>query len=374
MLIGIDASRATSSQPTGTERYSLKLIRHLLAIDTPHRYRLYFNQRPPLDLFPPSDDLETRNMPWPRLWTHARLSWEMAAHPPDVLFVPAHVLPILHPRRSVVTVHDLGYLYFPGAHRRLDRIYLDLSTRFNAQFAAHVLADSQATRRDLIACYGTPEDRISVVYPGRDEAFSPVTSRDQLAEARARYRLPMHYILCLGTLQPRKNLARLFEAFALLARRNLGSELVGLKLVVVGKQGWLYQGFMRQIERLGLQEDVIFTGYVPRADLPAILSGASVFVFPSLYEGFGFPVVEAMVCGTPVVCSNTASIPEVAGNAALLVDPTDVEAMAQAISCILCDEELRATLRERGFAQARKFSWQRCARETLCILECVGQN
>lgn len=374
MLIGIDASRATSPQPTGTERYSLELIRHLLALDTSHRYRLYFNRKPSPNLFPSSDQLESQIMPWPRLWTHARLSWEMARHPPDVLFVPAHVLPILHPRRSVVTVHDLGYLYFPDAHRRLDRVYLDLSTRFNAHSASHVIADSEATRRDLIACYSVPEDRITVVSPGRDEAFSPVTVPDKLAEVRARYGLPVQYILCLGTLQPRKNLARLFEAFALLRRQDPVAKPSASNLVVVGKRGWLYQGFLRQVERLGLEEAIVFTGYVPRADLPAILSGASVFVFPSLYEGFGFPVLEAMACGTPVVCSNAASLPEVAGEAALLVDPTDIEALARAMARVLHDEELRASLRERGFAQAKKFSWRRCATETLHILESAGQS
>jgi glycosyltransferase involved in cell wall biosynthesis len=363
MLIGIDASRSVAQKRTGTENYSLNLIRHLLALQNEHCYRLYFNRPPTCDLRLAICNL--RIMPFPRLWTHLRLSWEMARRPPDLLFVPAHVLPIVHPRRSVVTVHDLGYLYYPEAHRLLDRLYLDLSTRYNARAATHLIADSSATQRDLIERYGTKPDKITVIYPGYDKAtFQPVRDEEAIEAVKAKYDIAGDYILFVGTLQPRKNLTRLIEAYWKL-------EAGSWKLVIAGKKGWLYEEIFQQVERLGLAGRVVFTDYVPEGDLPTLLSGARLFVFPSLYEGFGLPVLEAMACGTPVVCSNTSSLPEVAGDAAVLVDPLDVKGLAMAMERVLSDEELRAGLIEHGFEQARKFSWERCARQTLTVLENV---
>jgi glycosyltransferase involved in cell wall biosynthesis len=171
----------------------------------------------------------------------------------------------------------------------------------------------------------------------------------------------------VGTLQPRKNLGRLLEAYALLRKRAQRGEAPGL--VIAGRKGWLYDQIFQQVERLGLESKVVFPGYVPQDDLPALLSGARLFVFPSLYEGFGLPVLEAMACGTPVACSNVSSLPEVAGDAALLVDPLDVRGMAEAMNRLLQDEGLRTQLVERGYRQVRQFSWARCARETLAVLE-----
>ena len=367
MLIGIDASRAATQERTGTENYSLQLIRHLLALESGHRYRLYFNRPPTVELFPMAADLELRVMPFPRLWTHLRLSWEMARQPPDVLFVPAHVLPLVHPRSSVVTVHDLGYRHYPGAHPLLDRLYLNLSTRYNARAARRVIAVSQATQDDLVQHYGLEPDKITVVYSGWDERMQPVEDEATIEGVKARYHIRGEYVLYVGTLQPRKNLGRLLEAVALLRKRAQRGEAPGL--VIAGRKGWLYDQIFQQVERLGLESEVLFPGYVPQEDLPALLSGARLFVFPSLYEGFGLPVLEAMACGTPVVCSNVSSLPEVAGDAALLVDPLDVKDMAEAMNRLLQDEGLRTELVERGYRQVRQFSWDRCARETLAVLE-----
>ena len=365
MLIGIDASRAAVAQRTGTENYSLNLVRHLVALDRKNSYRLYLNRPPSRNL--QSANCELRVMPFPRLWTHLRLSLEMMRHPPDLLFVPAHVLPIVHPRASVVTVHDLGYLYFPHAHRPLDRLYLDLSTRHNARAAAHLISDSQATKRDLVERYSVDPAKIAVVYAGYDAAaFRPVRDRAAIEAVKARYSIAGEYILSVGTLQPRKNLARLIEAFASLQIADCK-----LQLVIAGKRGWLYKEIFAQVHQLGLEDEVIFTGYVAGSDLPALLSSASLFVMPSLYEGFGLPVLEAMACGVPIVCSNVSSLPEVAGDAAVLVDPLDVGRMAAAMERVLSDEELRAELRERGFEQVGRFSWEKCARETLAVLESV---
>ena len=295
----------------------------------------------------------------------------MAVHPPDVLFVPAHVLPLIHPRRSVVTVHDLGYLAYPEAHKTSDRRYLDWSTRWNARRAKIVIADSDATRVDLMRAYGVDGSKIRSIYLGRDETLVPVRDDRMLAEVRARYAIAAHYVLYVGTLQPRKNLARVIEAFA---RAAAAPAFTGIQLVLAGKKGWLYDDLFAQVERLGLAGRVIFPGYIDDADLPALLSGALAFVFPSLYEGFGIPVLEAGACGVPVITSNTSSLPEVAGDAALLVDPHDVDAIAEAMTRLVTDEALRAELARRGLTNVQRFSWEKCARETLAVLlEAGGQ-
>jgi glycosyltransferase involved in cell wall biosynthesis len=287
------------------------------------------------------------------------------------------VLPLLHPHRSVVTVHDLGFLYHPEAHTLSQNLYLRWSTRHNARAATRILADSEATRRDLVHHYSIPDSKIAVVYPGRDETLAPVAEPALRSAVRARYGLADPYLLYVGTLHPRKNLVRLVQAFGSLLRSlrdGPRTPMAGLQLVLAGQRGWLYDDILAQVRKLDLSDHVVLTGYIPDADLPALLSGALAFVFPSLYEGFGLPLLEAMACGTPVICSNASSLPEVAGDAALLVDPRDTEALADALARLVVDEGLRRELVERGFRQMQRFSWRRCAEETLRVLEEVGRG
>lgn len=368
MLIGIDASRATGTRRTGTENYSYNLIRELLVLNSAHRFRLYFRSEPAPGLFP--GEMQQRPIPFPRLWTHVRLSWEMVRHAPDLLFVPSHVLPLIHPQRSVVTVHDLGYQYYPQAHTLSQNVYLRWSTRYNARSATRILADSEATRQDLARFYGTPADKVAVVYPGRDETLSPVVDPAILAACRARYELAGPYLLYVGTLHPRKNLVRLVQAFGQMA----ADADPALQLVLAGQKGWLYDDILSEIGRLGLAGRVVLTGYVPDDDLPALLSAALAFVYPSLYEGFGLPVLEAMACGAPVLCSNVSSLPEVAGDAALYIDPLDTGSLAGALAEMTTNEGLRNELVDRGFRQIKDFSWQRCAQETLQVLDEAGNG
>lgn len=370
MLVGVDASRAAISRRTGTEVYSLHLIRGLLALDTAHRFRLYFNAPPPAGLLPDGPCCQHRVMPCPRLWTHVRLSWEMVIRPPDLLLVPSHVLPLIHPRQSVVTVHDLGYRYYPQAHTCRQRWYLEWSTRYHAHTAAHIIADSHATKEDLVRIYGADPDRISVVYLGVDPALGPVHDPAAIAQVRHRYGIHGPYVLYVGTLQPRKNLVRLVEAFARV--RGRGSGNLDLQLVLAGQRGWLYDDILRRVEDLGLERHVVCPGFVEEADLAALYSGALLFVMPSLYEGFCMPVLEAMACGTPVVCSNTSSLPEVVGDAALTFDPLDVEAMADRIACALADDALRQQLVAKGVERSARFTWEACARQVLAVVEQVG--
>jgi glycosyltransferase involved in cell wall biosynthesis len=357
MHIGIDASRATAARRTGTESYAFHLIRALLAEAASHSVTLYFRNPPRPGLF---DGGRARVIPFPRLWTHARLSWELlAASPrPAVLFVPAHVAPLIHPLPTVVTVHDLGYRYFPDAHPLGQRLYLDCSTRFSVRAAAHVIADSEATRRDLVRLYRAPADKITVVYPGRDEALRKVDP----GPVRAKYGLPEAYLLHVGTLQPRKNLLRLIQA--------VDRQPSTVTLVLAGRAGWLSGPILAAARAQGDRVRVL--DYVPAEDLAGLYSGARAFVFPSLYEGFGFPVLEAMACGLPVICSDTSSLPEIAGDAALRVNPLDTNALAEALARLWMDDSLRAALIEKGYTQVRKFSWVKAARETLAVLERVA--
>ena len=229
--------------------------------------------------------------------------------------------------------------------------------------------------------YGVDAAKIRVIYLGRDEALAPVRDAGELARSRERYGIAGRYLLFVGTLQPRKNLARVIEAFGCMIARTRDPDL---RLVVAGKQGWLFDamGLPAQVTRLGLAGRVIFPGYVEDADLPALLSGATAFVFPSLYEGFGIPVLEAGACGVPVITSNTSSLPEVAGDpaagpeqaAALLVDPHDVDAIADAMARLSTDAALREELPRRGRENVKRFSWEKCARQTLAVLEETGTH
>lgn len=392
MIIGIDASRALRTQRTGTEHYALQIVRHLLNQEGAigQRWRLYIDRRPvgmplkklfaleagstpvgPVEMkgVPPVD---VRRLLARRFWTHRALAREVLQHPPDVLFVPAHVLPlVLPPRRlppSVVTVHDLGHRYYPAAHTRFQRMYLELSTRWSVFAARQVIAVSRSTAIDLQRFYATPADKIQVIYEAAIPTV-PATAEQRQVVTRC-YHLARPYALYVGTIQPRKNLARLMAAYAGLLQQHA----LDWDLVLAGRKGWLSETLYAQAQRLGVAERVHFLGYVPEADLPALLGAARFFAFPSLFEGFGLPVLEAQQIGVPVMCANNSALPEVAGDAALLVDPTDVEAIADAMLRLSRDEALRQRLIAAGYENVKRFSWEKAARETLAVLEMAAKQ
>ena len=368
LRIGVDASRAATGLRTGTEQYSVQLLEALGALDRRNAYTLYANSRTkPALALPPN--FRARLIPFPRLWTHARLSLELLAHPPDVLFVPAHVVPLAHPR-TVVTIHDLGYRAFPEAHPWRARQYLAWSTRWSAAVARRVIVPSEATARDLAAACRTPRERIVVIPHGVHPRFRPLPA-EQVTAGLARLGIARPYLLALGTLQPRKNLARTLAAFEQLAARGLPHHLV-----LVGRRGWLDAPIFAAINRPGspARGRVHLTGYLDDADVPLVYNGADALVFPSLYEGFGLPALEALACGTPVLTSATSSLPEVVGDAAVLADPLDTAAIAAGLERLVADGALRQALRERGLARAAGFSWRRAAERTLAVLEEVGHG
>lgn len=363
--IAIDISRLSASERTGTERYSYELLAALAQLDRWQPYTLYSNGLPSA-LPPLGPNFSLRSLPLPRLWTHARLGPALIRERPGLLFVPAHVIPLLHPP-SVVTIHDLGYLTFPEAHPARRRLELDLTTRWSLRAARHVIAISQATKADLVHHYGAEPERISVIHHGLSPAFRPPADHAQVAAVRAHHGLSEPYFLYVGTIQPRKNLAGLIEAFARALPRLDQGEALPL-LALAGREGWLSTAIRRRADELGIGERVRFLGYLPDQELPALLSAALAFVFPSFYEGFGMPVLEAMACGAPVLTANSTALPEVAGDAALLVAPSDRDAIAAGLIRLANEPALRAELRTRGLARAAQFTWERCARATLEVL------
>jgi len=362
MLIGFDASRAALANHTGTETYAYHLLLAMATLTSANlRLRLYAHQPPQPANWPHGDFVETRVIPFPRLWTHLRLAAEISRRPPDVLFVPAHVLPLRCPVPAVVTVHDLGYLHYPQAHTPFQRRYLDWTTRRHTRVAQRIIADSQATKDDLIQQYHADAKRIHVVHLGVDPALKPASTRE-IELVKSKYGIAGDYLLYLGTLQPRKNLPRLLQAFARVSQKYPHA------LVLAGGKGWLYNEIFAKTRSLGLDKRVIFPGFIAPKDKAALLSGASAFVFPSLYEGFGLPALEAMACGAPVLCGNASSLPEIVGNAAILVDPHRVDAISAGIERLLSDAALRQSLVEKGKRRVQNFSWQKAAEQIIEVL------
>ena len=368
MRICLDISPAVHRR-AGLGRYAQELTAALLAIDTENEYVAFYNRPSEAQIDPPLDRLShlTTNLP-NKPWRMSVLLAQLARIPQDRLFpgvdlfhATDHLLPRLSRVRSVFTLHDLVFRFYPETHMPLNRWFLTLMMPHFLRAADMVIAVSECTKRDAMRLYGLDEAKIRVIYEGVDPRFRSADP-ETIEAVRARYGLPERFILSVGTIEPRKNLTTLLEAYRTL--RDRGSDF---KLVIVGRKGWLYEGFFRRLRELGLEGEVVFPGFVPDEDLPALYSAAELFVFPSLYEGFGLPPLEAMACGTPVVCSNAASLPEVVGNAAIMVDPYDVEGLAEAMHRVLADADLREELREKGLARARQFTWERTARETVAV-------
>jgi len=368
MRICINASPAVH-HVAGLGRYTQELMTALLAIDSENQYVAFYNRPSEAKVDPPLDRIPhlTTNLPT-KPWRFSALLAHFTRIPQDRMFphvdlfhATDHLLPRFSGVRSVFTLHDLVFRFYHETHKLLNRWFLTLMMPRFLKAADAVLAVSEWTKKDGVELYGLDEDRIRVIYEGVKPRFRPA-SAESMSALRQKYGIVEEFILSVGTIEPRKNLTSLLEAY-----RSLKDGQPELQLVIVGKKGWLYEGFFRRLRELGLEDEVIFPGFVPDDDLPPLYSAADLFVFPSLYEGFGLPVLEAMACGTPVVTSNASSLPEVVGDAAVLVDPNDVQALIRAMSAVLDNKELHGELRAKGPRQAAKFSWENAARETLAV-------
>jgi glycosyltransferase involved in cell wall biosynthesis len=361
-------SGAHSYRSAGVSGYIRQLLAHLPAA-APDLRLLAFTPDVDLDAAPRLQ--QRRSTRWDTQRPLRRILWEQAALPLlarqaqlDLLHGAVNINPALSPCPTVVTVHDLSFMRTPQAFPPMQRAYLHSQVRRSVAAARRVIAVSQATKQDVVDLFGAPADRIDVVYNGVDASFCPAPAGEVEAFRRGAG-LPERFILHLGTLEPRKNLPRLVQAFAQVRAHDAGQPAV--KLVLAGGRGWDYDAIFAEVARQGLEQEVLFPGYVSDEDLAWWYRAAAVFVYPSLLEGFGLPVLEAMACGAPTVTSNLSSLPEVAGDAALLVDPMSVDALAGALLRLLADADLARELRTRGLAQAARFPWSRTAQETAAV-------
>ncbi|MDP2660505.1 MAG: glycosyltransferase family 1 protein [Dehalococcoidia bacterium] len=360
----------------GLGRYAEELTRALVALGSSDEFRIFYTDPLGRAPAPPLDALPRRAMRWSnKPWRMAALLSLYAHVPLDSLFGDAeifhatdHLLPRLHRISSVFTLHDLAFLRHPEAHLPLNRWFLRLAMPLFLRRANAVICVSQYTKGDAVRSYGLDDSKIYVIPEGVHPRFHQVQDLGVLAATRARYHLPERFILFVSTIEPRKNLVTLWEAY-----RLLRSEGRTEKLVVVGQRGWLYQPILLRLRELGLEDQVVFPGYVDDEDLPAIYSLAECFCFPSLFEGFGLAPLEAMASGCPVVCSNASSLPEVCGDAAILVPPTDVSALTSALRRLLDDPALRDDLRARGLRQSAQFTWRNAAERTLGVYRAVAE-
>jgi glycosyltransferase involved in cell wall biosynthesis len=366
MHIAIDA-HSVGTGLAGNETYAANLVEALAEVDRENRYTVYVTREEALARFGGrwGNVSVRRTLPHtPLLRIPLTLSAELRRRPVDLLHVQ-YTAPPLAPCPVVTTIHDLSFEHIPETFKRRSRVQLRLTVRATARRAAHVIAPSEYTRRDLVETYGLDPARVSAIPLAVAPHFRPVEDAGEVERVKRLYRIDGEYVLAVGSIQPRKNLARLVRAYSALHRERGRSNLP--QLVLVGKKAWLYGDTLSTIEEEGLGGSVVLTGYVSEGDLPALYTGALCFAYPSFYEGFGLPPLEAMSCGAPVLTGNLTSLPEVVGDAGLTVDPFDIGALAEGLARLIDDDALRADLRERGLTRARRFDWRETARMTLQV-------
>lgn len=365
LKICIDVSAAVHRR-AGLGRYAQELVKGLADLDGCD-ITVFYHQRGEVHLDPPIDGLPriTTSLsvrPW-RLTTalayFTGIGMDRMFGDVDLFHATEHLLPRLKHTRSVFTLHDLIFQFDPDSHKPLNIAFLKTMMPRFLKAADAIIAVSECSKRDAMRLYNIPAKKIHVIDEGVDPKFTPMTDPDRLSQVRAKYHLPDRFILHVGTIEPRKNLPLLFEVAAQIKEH----------VVVAGKLGWLTDPILAKVKELGVEDRVTFTGFVADDDLPALISAATVLAMPSKYEGFGLPILEAMACGTPVVASNAASLPEVGGDAVLYAWPDDVRSWTSLLTLALDDLELRGWLRQKGLRQAAKFRWDVMARETAKVYQ-----
>lgn len=372
MRIGIDAT-ALPRQRLGAANYTVCLTRELLEASAADEF-VIFTKPAQSGLFGTAKNATLVAAALP--FRTYRLAWEQLALPGlaqryrlDLLHSPHYTVPLALGCPSVVTFHDMSFFLYPRTHQLYRKVFFRTMIPWAARRASAIIAPSQSTRADIVRLLRVPQDQVRVVHHGVAPVFHPVPESLACAELLKKYGLRRPYLLYVGNLEPRKNVPALLRAYNQLLQEGLSASLV-----LAGTRGWIDTPIGETVRKLGLGERVRFLGYVEQEDLPTLYSSAAAFVYPSLYEGFGLPVLEAMACGAAVVTSNTSSMAEIAGDAALLVDPLDVGALAQALSKILRDPRLGADLRRRGIERAKGFTWERAAVRTLEVYrQAVGR-
>lgn len=369
-MIGIDASRAGRQEKTGTEWYSYHLIEHMGKIDSQTPLVLYIDPRNPLpkDLCLP-ERFSIKSLSWgaPFLWTQGRLSLEMAFAKPDTLFVPSHAIPFIHPSNTITTVHDVGFMEWGALIPAKDKAYLEWSTRFAVRHASRIIAISEFTKKELVAHFFADPQRVSVVHLGYDEeVYRPLVDKDYLSTLLDSCGVSKPFLLCVGRIDNRKNIRTLLTAFEFMKRDH-----PELTLVLAGPLGHGGKAIVDLINQASSRSSIKLLGWISEEQKVGLLNGCAAVLFPTLYEGFGLPILEAQSCKAPVVCSNTSSLPEVAGDGALFFEPLIPQDIAEKVSIVLDKNDVREALLEKGLANCKRFSWEKTASQTLDILSAV---
>jgi len=370
--VGVDARTLAAEQRSGVEQYVVGLVRALSRLDDAPEIIAYVDRTipdPELDAATSSGLLRTHVVRARRGWLRAALPWRLWRDHVDLVHLPSTILPPILPCPAVATVHDLAWIRYPRTYSREDLAMQRLAVSGAARRARHIIANSENTARDLRENYPACSHRITAIPLGVSADFSPAGPRLSNDILPAGTRPADGYILYVGRLHPRKNLRLLLRAYRLVL-----DQVAAPPLLIVGPITAYGEELVAEARRLEMEQHVVFPGYLPETLLPALYRSATVFVYPSLYEGVGLPVLEAMASGVPVVTSNTSAMPEVAGEAALLVGPEDVQGLTSAIVRLLTDQDLRKSLSERGRARSREFTWERTARATVEVYRrAVGQ-
>lgn len=374
MKIWIDGYEANVPQRLGSSQIGFELLHSFEKIDHENEYTILLPSAPLPDLPKERSGWNYKILKPNKLWTRIALPYALysAKVKPDLIYSPTHYIPRFSPVKRIVTIFDLSYLHFPEMIPKADLWKMVNWGKFGIENAEHIITISNFSKKDIIKNYKINSDKITVAYPGYDKnIFKPIKDLKKTESIKEKYNISGKYVIYIGTIQPRKNLLRLIEAF---------KPIENLKLVIVGKtkglgrEGWMFDEILEKPAKLGIEDKVIFTGYVPSEELPYLLSSAETFILPSLWEGFGIPPVEAMACGTPVIVSKISSLPEVVGNAGLLVDPTSVTQIEQAIRTITTDKKLREKRIKLGLEQAKKYSWNKMAKTVLKVFENIVKN
>ncbi len=370
MIIGIDASRANHDKKTGVEWYTWHMIEELKTL-VPNTDRVVLYSDTPLtgDIAKLPPHWESRVLGWPpkKRWTQIRFSWEMFRRPPDVLFVPAHVLPLIHPKKTVLTIHDVAGAYFPKAYSRFERWYSVWSATFALRKQAQVIVPTEHVRSDLIRLTKKPErvGQITVVPHGVDPSFGVPHSEEEKKRVRSTYHLPETYILFAGRLEEKKNVAGLIRVYNAFRQKYPEQKEA---LVLIGKPGFGYDAVKKEIDHSPFKKDIFELGWVSAEDLPVLFQATRAFVFLSWYEGFGIPLLEAFQSGVPVLSSNRSCLPEVGGEACVFIDPKDEGCAVDSLYTLLTSEEMRQKYTQAGFSRVREFDWKKSAMQTLRVI------
>ena len=372
MRIGIDTT-ALPPEPAGAGTYILQLVPALVSLDSGHEFVLFAHKSRQAMFDLPSEKgvqwvlLPDKNPPRRLFWEQTQLPLLAKRTRLDLLHSPHYTRPLYLPCASVVTFHDMTFFLLPQLHTPAKRVFFPIAMRLSAHLADALITVSENTRQDTLRTFNIPPKVVFTTKLGVSSKFRPVTDKKLLTEVRQNYNLPDKFFLYLGVIEPRKNIPLLIDAYSRLIKDGIDSDLV-----LVGSYGWMYDDVLRKVKIHKLEKRVHFLGYIPAETLPILYNLAHTFVYPSIYEGFGIPPVEAMACGTPVIAANSSSMIETIGDAGLLVPPDDEWALAEAMVKMVNNSELRGQLRNRGLQRAKYFSWEQTANETLKVYEKVA--